>query len=155
MDEENFAPNQALGVADAFTFLDRVLLLNGQMKTKLSRDVVSQYWTDKTNWSYAHKMSIGSKLSEKTLKEVAALQEKPLSRELFAQVLYEITEGKLEIVNEITTFTDIEESPYKEAIVYCNQVGLLKGMNNGKMAPDKTLTRAEMMIVLSKLNELL
>ena len=155
MDEENFAPNQALGVADAFTFLDRVLLLNGQMKTKLSRDIVSQYWTDKTNWSYAHKMSIGSKLSEKTLKEVAALQEKPLSRELFAQVLYEITEGKLEIVNEITTFTDIEESPYKEAIVYCNQVGLLKGMNNGKMAPDKTLTRAEMMIVLSKLNELL
>ena len=40
--EMEFAPSKALTVADTFTFLDRVLLLNDQLETKLPRENVSK-----------------------------------------------------------------------------------------------------------------
>ena len=151
--ESEFAPSRALGVDDTLVFLDRLLLLKHKIETKLSRDIVSQYWSDTNSWSYAHKMSIGSKLEEGTLKELAALKDGPISRGLFAQVLYEVTDGKLESIYEEDTFEDLEGSPYEKALRYCVQTGLLNGVSKTHIVPEKSLTRAEMMTILIRLNK--
>lgn len=151
--EGEFAPNKALVVDDTLAFLDRLLLLNHKIETKLSRDIVSQYWSDTNSWSYAHKISIGSKLEEETLKEIVALEDGTISRGLFAQILYEVTNGKLEGSYEEDTFVDLEGSPYEKALKYCVRAGLLNGVSKTHIAPEKSLTRAEMMTILIRLNE--
>ena len=153
MPDSSFDPSRQLQVADTLTFLDRVLLLNGITEMKLSRGTVEKYITQKDHWAFSSMASTGSKLSETTLKAVSELGDKPFPRELLAQVLYEITEGKLEPVREEIAFGDIADSPYKEAINYCTRTGLLSGMNNSQMAPNKALTRAELIAVLIRLNE--
>ena len=99
--------------------------------------------------------SIASKLSENTLKAIAQTEDKPLTRELVAQVLYEVTKGELKQIKEAKGFTDIAQSPYKEAINYCIGSGLLNGVSATKMNPEKTITRAELATVMMKLNKLL
>ena len=153
MPDGSFAPNAPLQVEDTFTFLDRVLLLHGRTDMKLSRSTVEKYVTDQSHWAFLSMASIGSKLSEETLKSACALEDQPLSRELLAQILYELTEGKLKPVKEAVDFEDIADSPYKDAINYCVRTGLLNGIDNKHMAPKKALTRAELMSVLIRLDE--
>lgn len=153
--QTKFAPDASLQVNDAFTLLDRTLLLNHQVKTKLSREIVSGYWEESPQWAYAHKMSIGSKLQEETLKEVSQLGGKPISRQLLAEILYEVTDGKLERQREAKDFADNGETAYKEALAYCYETGLLEGVTSEQMAPQKILTRAEMMVILTRLSQLL
>ena len=153
MPDGSFAPSVPLQAADAFTFLDRVLLLHGKTEMKLSRSTVEKHITDKSHWAFFSMASIGSKLSEETLKAVSRLGDKPLSRELLAQVLYEITEGKLGSVREEMTFEDIADSPYNKAINYCIRVGLFNGTDSKHMNAEKALTRAELMTILIRLNE--
>ncbi len=150
-----FAPNESVRVNDAFTFLDRMLLLNHQITTQLPRETVSKYWTDSEHWAYGHEMSIGSKLKEETLRNVAKLENEPLSRALLAEVIYEITEGRLERTRNFEGFEDTKETMYEEALKYCYETGVLEGVAEGTMAPQKELTRAEMMVVLMRLNTLL
>lgn len=153
MPDGSFAPNAPLQAADTFSFLDRVLLLNGRTEMKLSRSTVEKYINDKDHWAFLSMASIGSKLSEETLKSISELEDEPLSREYLAQVLYEITQGKLEAVREETDFKDITVSSYKEAINYCIRAGLLSGTDSQHMSPKKALTRAELMTILIRLNE--
>lgn len=80
---------------------------------------------------------IGFKLSPNTLKIISQLDDKPLTRELLAQVLFEITEGKLQEVKEVPTFTDLQSSAYQEAINYCVATGLLNGTSENTMSPQK------------------
>lgn len=80
---------------------------------------------------------IGFKLSPNTLKIISQLDDKPLTRELLAQVLFEITEGKLQEVKEVPTFTDLQSSAYQEAINYCVAAGLLNGTSENTMSPQK------------------
>ena len=151
----SFAPKSSLTQGDTFTFLDRVLLNKGIIEMKLPRTVVEKHVTNKKSWSFPYVASIGSKLSEATLVETCAYTEKGLTRELLAQVLYELTNGKLEVVRTPIAFQDVENSPYKEAIDYCTSVDLLFGTSKTTMEPHRALTRAEMMTVIIKLNELL
>lgn len=80
---------------------------------------------------------IGFKLSPNTLKIISQLDDKPLTRELLSQVLFEITEGKLQEVKEVPTFTDLQSSAYQEAINYCVATGLLNGTSGNTMSPQK------------------
>lgn len=150
-----FVPSEAVKVADTFTFLDRLLLLHDITEMKLSRSTVEKYITDKAHWAFASMASVGSKLNEVTLESVAILGEETLSRELLAQVIYEVTEGKLERKEMGTQFSDIQESSYQEALVYCVETGILQGVGKEMMLPQKALTRAELMTVLIRLDELL
>lgn len=138
---------------DTFTFLDRILLLNQVLEMNLTRTTVEKYITNEEHWAFFNMASIGSKLSEDTLKTISNPGKEPLSRGLLAQVLYEITEGKLMTVRDEVDFVDIADSPYKESINYCTRVGLLSGMDSTHMAPKKALTRAELMSVLIRLDE--
>lgn len=155
MPDGSFAPNNVLKVSDAFTSVNHLLLLNHLTQPRLPRSTVEKYLTNKNHWGFADIASVGSKLSETTLKQISDLGDKPLCRALLAQVLYEVTEGKLERINESVNFEDIADSDYQEAMIYCIQTGLLKGVNQTIMAPEKPLTRAELMMVLIRMNTFL
>lgn len=100
MPNGTFAPNSPLQVADTFVFLDNVLLLNNITEMKLPRSVVEKYITNKNHWAFASMVSIGSKLNESTLEIISNLGDKPLQRELLAQIIYEITEGKIDAIRD-------------------------------------------------------
>ena len=155
MPDGSFAPSSELKVADTFTTLDRYLLVNTFTMPKLSRSTVEKYITNKEHWAFSHMASVGSKLSEQTLKEIANLEDETLSRELLAQVIYEVTEGKFECTDKEVSFKDIEKSTYEAALVYCVQVGILNGVTKELMLPEKALTRAELVVVLMRMNDLL
>ncbi|MDF2614077.1 MAG: S-layer protein [Clostridia bacterium] len=155
MPDGSFAPSDSLKAADTFTFLDRLLLLNDMAMGTLPRSTVEKYIADKEHWAFNHMASIGSKLTEKTLRTVSELGDEPISRELLAQVLYEITKERLKPIREAQAFTDTINSPYKEAISYCVSLGLLNGTGERTMSPQKALSRAELMTVLIRLNDLL
>lgn len=108
MPDATFEPSASLQVGDTFTFLDRVLLLNGITEMKLPRSTVEKYITNKEHWAFANAASIGSKLSEDTLKTVSQLGAQPITRGLLTQVLYEITGGKLNETRESVIFTDTQ-----------------------------------------------
>ncbi|WP_338555832.1 pectinesterase family protein [Paenibacillus sp. KS-LC4] len=153
MPNGTFAPNQSLRTADAFTFLDRVLMRSGLVASSLPRSTVERYVTDKSHWSFYAKASIGAKLSEQTLRAVSSLGEEPITRELLAQVLYEATGGRLDPVRDAQTFADIASSPYREGIEYSVRAGLLNGVSASTMEPDRALTRAEMIAIIVRLSE--
>ncbi|MHC1750205.1 MAG: endo-alpha-N-acetylgalactosaminidase family protein [Cellulosilyticaceae bacterium] len=154
-EDNSFKPNQALGVADTFTFLDRMLLIHDVVTPKLPKSTVEKYVTDKENWAFYPTASIGSKLSEETLKTIMDTKGAPLKRELLAQVIYEVTEGKLPTTLEKQNFKDIKDANHKQAIDYCVMTGILKGTGKTTMSPEKSVTRAEMMAILERLNKLL
>lgn len=154
-EDGTFRPKEALVVADTFTFLNRVMLLNNDIYMNLSRETVEKYVTNKESWAFKDVATISSKLSEKTLKEISPLGNTPLSRELLAQVLFEATQGKLAQSADSINFIDTQNSAYKEAIDYCVRAGLLKGTSANKMEPERALTRAELMTVLVRLNDLM
>ena len=154
MPDGSFIPSGELKVSDTFTSLDRYLLMNSFIEPKLSRSTVEKYITNKDHWAFAHIASVGSKLSEKTLKEIAELKDESLSRGLLAQVIYEVTEGQLKRTDKNVSFIDIAQSPHKEAIIYCVQTGILNGVNKEFMLPEKALTRAELMVILVRMNDI-
>ncbi|ONI40206.1 hypothetical protein AN396_01145 [Candidatus Epulonipiscium fishelsonii] len=148
-----FAPEQELYVADTFTFLDRLLLSNNVLKMNLPRETVEKYVPNKMDWTFYHVASIGSKLSENTLKQVMSSSEDNITRGMFAQILFEITDKQLPKIKYDYNFIDIDNSPYNEAITYCIETGLLCGISQNEMAPNKMLTRAELAAVLVRLDE--
>lgn len=150
-----FKPNKALTVADTLTFLDRVLLSNNQVEMKQSRSTVEKYIKKDRSWSFNHVASIGSKLNDQTLKTVGNLGENYVSRQLLAQILFEVTNGELKKTKPITIFTDTTYSEYEDAIYYCVRTGLLEGTSADKMEPYKPVTRAEMMTILQRLDQAL
>ena len=155
MPDGSFAPDQELNMTDTLVFLDRVLLLNNVTEMKLSRSVVEKYITDKEHWGFANMASTASKLSEETLSTLTKLQDKAITRELLAQVLYEITDANLKQVNQSISFKDTKDSPYQKAIDYCIRAGLIYGMSDEEMGPTNELSRAQLMAVLVRLDELL
>lgn len=154
-EDKTFRPNESLKVADTFTVLNRILLSNDMNNASLPRSIVEKYITDVDHWAFADMASIASKLDEDTLKAIMKVQDKPLTRELVAQVLYEVTEGKLNQVVDKKDFADIADSPYREAIDYCVGSGLLNGVSATKMNPQKSITRAELVTIMTRLNKVL
>lgn len=153
--DETFKPKQELTVADTFTFLDRMLLTNDITAVKLPRSIVENYIYNTKSWAFEHVGSIGSKLSQETLKDIETLDDGNLSRELLAQILYEVTNGDLKKTKSLVWFTDTTYSPYSKAINYCVTRGLLEGTSSHIMSPQKAVTRAEMMTILQRLDKAL
>lgn len=155
MPDGSFAPKQELQVTDTFAFLDRVLLLNGVTEMKLGRSTVEQYVTDTNHWAFGSMASVGSKLTESTLMTVSKLGNEPITRGLLAQILFEITNGNLDLSRDKIAFVDTKNHSYSSAIDYCVQVGLLVGTASDTMSPDKALTRAELMSIVVRLDDML
>ena len=155
MPDGSFDPDAPLQMSDTFTFLDRILLLNGIEAMKLPRSTVEQYITDTDHWAFAHMGSIASKLTEDTLIQVVALGDEPMNRGLLAQIIFELVGDVLPEVREGMRFSDVEDSPYAAAIDFCVKAGLLSGMGDGTMGVDAPITRAQLMSVLIRMNDCL
>ena len=150
-----FKPNKALTVADTFTFLDRILLTHNELAIRQPRSTVERWIEDEESWAFEHVASIGSKLSEKTLRTIGSMDDEYVSRELLAQVLYEVTDGHLKKIKPLVAFTDTYYSAYQDGINYCIRTGLLEGTTSYTMEPTKPVTRAEMMTILQRLDKAL
>lgn len=150
-----FKPNKALTVADTFTFLDRILLTHNELAIRQPRSTVERWIEDEASWAFEHVASIGSKLSEKTLRTIGSMDDEYVSRELLAQVLYEVTDGQLKKTKPLVAFTDTYYSDYQDGINYCIRTGLLEGTTSYTMEPTKPVTRAEMMTILQRLDKAL
>ncbi|OOB80472.1 MAG: hypothetical protein BEN19_04800 [Epulopiscium sp. Nuni2H_MBin003] len=146
-----FNPRQPLVLADTFTFLDRFLLINDITDMKLSRSTVEEYITNENNWAYNSIASIASKLTEDTLMDIAQVGSGAMTRGLLAQVIYELVGNEIESGSITKEFADISASEYKEAIDYCIQAGILNGTSENTMEPEKAVTRAEMVTILSRM----
>lgn len=153
-EDGTFRPSDMLTVKDTFVFLDRVVKNNKVTEFKNPRNIVEKYIVDQESWSYYNVASIGSKISEETL---AKLQKTDtvITRELLAQVIFELTGGNIQGEVTMDTFLDWEACTNKEAVQYCVELGLMKGYPDKTIAPNRALTRAELMSVLARLSILL
>lgn len=153
-EDQTFRPKDVLTVKDTFTFLDRVVKNHKVTKFKNPRSIVEKYITDETSWAHYNVASIGSKISKETL---AQFQDTNtiITRQQLAQVIFELTNGQLEKTAIMGTFKDWSLCTNKEAVQYCVEIGVMTGYPDQTIAPDKSLTRAELMSVLLRIDSLL
>lgn len=147
---DKFDLTKEVSTEEAFTYLSKLLVVNEAVDSKLSVDIVEKY-LDKDSDNFPYLATIGSMLTEDTLKVVSAT--KTMTREIFAEVLKDVT--NLELEEKENTFIDIEESSYKEALKYCYNTGLLIGTTENTMSPKDTITNVQMLNVLSRLDNIL
>lgn len=121
---------------------------------KQPRSIIEIYISDR-NWAFDNVASIYAKLELETIKEIFQLNDNPITRELLAQILYEVTNGELKQTVQKNEFTDIGKYKHQNAINYCISTGILKGVSETTIEPEKPLTRAELMTVLIRLDEML
>lgn len=147
-DGEIFDIKKELTTDESLNYLARLLVVNDAAKSKLDDQTVKKY-LDPEHENFAYLATVGSMLTEDTLKTVSEADS--MSRELFAEVLREVT--SLEVESQETPFTDVNESVYKEALEYCYNAGLLIGTSENTMSPSSTITNGQMLQVLSRLDE--
>lgn len=149
-DDSEFDLKRKLNTEESLTYLARLLVVNDAVDEKLDNKVIEKY-LDKKSDSFKYLATVGSMLKEETLKTIASSN---ITRELFAQVLYEVTNGKIPIDNNIQiSFKDIDQAQYREAIDYCVQTGLLYGTTDNKMIPSESLTNKQMLLILNRLDD--
>lgn len=152
-EDGKFYPESDIKIEDAFKCLDRVLLLNHMETMKLGRSTVELYFKDINMADYPYIGSVASKLQVKTTKNLAAKQlGESLTRQEMAQIIYEITEGKLEVSNEEIYIADIGDNTYEPALNYAVKSGIME-LTNDSITPNANLTKAETMKILMKLNK--
>lgn len=152
-EDGKFYPGSSIKIEDAFKFLDRILLLNHMETMKLGRSTVELYFKDINVADYPYIGSVASKLQVKTTKNLAAKKlGENLTKQEMAQMIYEITEGKLEVNNEEIYIADIDDNTYEPALNYAVKAGLME-LTNDSITPSANLTKAETMKILMKLNK--
>ena len=88
---------------------------------------------------------------------MVALGNEPISRGFLAQILFELLNDELEIDEAyeatLNNYTDIATSPYQEAIEFCISTGLMNGVTSTEVQPEKGLTRAELVVIMERLQK--
>ncbi len=151
MPDGRFNPSASLTYADTSVFLDRVYLLRDVNNTQLNRDEVETYINNKEHWAFEHMAAIASRLDGDTVEMISELGSKPVTREVLAQIIYESLEDKIWMDEELKEYIDIQDSEYKAALEFCIKGGILTGIDDVHMAPEKEVTRAELMTILIRL----
>ena len=145
---EVFDLKKELATDETLTYLSKLLVINNAADSKLDKEVVEKY-LDPNNENFAYLATVGSMLTEDTLKTISETTE--MSRELFAQVLREVT--NIETEDKEVPFTDLDGSTYKEALEYCYNGGILIGTSESTMSPKDIITNKQMLQVLSRLDK--
>ncbi len=148
-----FYPNNDIKFEDALKFLDDVLLLNGIENMKLGRSIVEAYFKDMNMTTYPYIGSIASKLQVNTVKNLGNKHlGQGITKQELAQIIYEVTEGKLEATYNDCDITDIVDNTYELALKYAVKSGLMEPAGKCIM-PSKNLSRAETIKILMKLDK--
>lgn len=151
----SFYPNSNIKFEEALKIMDNVLLLNQIETMKLGRSTIELYFKNLNITDYPYVGSIASKLQIKTLKNIANKQlGDTLTKAEVAQMIYEITEGKLITNPDDIQILDIEDASYEPALVYAVKTELM-ALNGQNISPNKTVTKGEMVQILMKLSKAL
>ncbi len=149
----SFYPNSNIKFEEALKMMDNILLLNEMETMKLGRSTVELYFKNLNTKDYPAVASVASKLQIKSLKNLANKQlGDTLTKAEVAQMIYEITEGKLITSHDNVQIGDIEDTSYEAALVYAVQAGLME-LSGEDISPNKAMTKGEMVEVLVKLNK--
>ena len=158
--DNTFNPKDKINVADTFAFMDRILVNNSKLRMKNTRDVVDGMLPYSDHWSYYNVASILSRLSMSDIHEIinfsSDIYKQEMTREKVAYVLhsilttYDVMPGSSQIA-----FNDAMAIKYSEQVSYCVSLGLFFGDTNGDFNPAATITRAELVSVLIRLDDLL
>ena len=150
-----FEPESSIKIEDALKYLDQVLLLNGINEMKLGRSTIELYYNNISLQEYPHIGSIASKLMISTNKILAEKRiGESLSREHLAQIIYEVTDGRLQVGADDVNLEDTTDNIYASTLKYCVQAGLIETQNNN-VSPAQNVTKAEMIKILMSLNKAL
>lgn len=138
-----FNPDENVTIETMFEYLDKVLLLNNITDMKLSRSNLELYYKNISLVTYPHIGSIASKLQITTNSQIGEKKiGDNLTRQELAQVIYEVTEGKLGTSGTNINIEDIGDTAYENALRYCANTGILTVENNC-ITPSQTVTRRE------------
>lgn len=152
-EDGKFYPDSNIKFEDALQLMDNVLLLNNIETMKLGRTTVELYFKNMNIADYPYIGSIASKLQVKTTKDLASKQlGDSLTRQEMAQMIYEITEGKLEVNNDDVYISDISDHTYEPALTYAVKAGIME-LENECISPNLALTKGETVQILMKLNK--
>lgn len=152
-EDGKFYPDSNMKFEDALKLLDNVLLLNNMETMKLGRSTVELYFKNMNIADYPYIGSVASKLQVKTTKDLANKQlGETLTRQEMAQIIYEITEGKLEVNHDDIYISDISDNTYEPALTYAVKAGIIS-LENESISPNEVLTKGETVQMLMKLNK--
>lgn len=148
--------DNVLTFADSYTAYDRLLLANNLVKMNIGRDVVDTVSVNINDaWYYYAVKSILSKYaSDNIMKANTSNLTKVITREEVAQILFNSLEGRIEEVQPMINYSDLYQSNNVRALEFCTKAGILVGFN-GKVNPKGSLTRAEFMTILDRVDTLL
>lgn len=155
-----YKPKQNIAVSDTFTFLDRILVNNGKIQMLNTRSYVDNLLDSKTHWSYYSVASILSKLNPtvvSTLPKVTSYDQE-LTREEVAIILYDLLNQygyQAKSSNAASIYKDLNDIHDVKSVSYCTDLGLFKGDNLNNFNPSQKITRAELVAVLIRFDNLL
>lgn len=155
-----FGPKNYISVSDTLTFMDRILVANNKIKMIHTRDYIDTILKNKEHWAYYNVASILSKLDKGVIATLGLDNGDPydiqLTREQVALILEDIlTQYNIQSKALQLSFVDEANISYKQEVQYCVSLGLFYGDNTGHFLPDKKITRAELVSVLLRLDDLL
>lgn len=155
-EDGSYRPNDTVTLAQALVFLDRTVKNHPYTKMNWPRTEVEKMLPKTDYWAYPHIASIASKVDAKTLPLINPTSyNNPITKEILAQLIYALTNQKLPAVTTSGNYRDIHTTSYPQALRYCLRAGLLQGTTPSYIKPKDTLTRGELTVILSRLNELL
>lgn len=112
--------------------------------SKPFKDVAESAWYgDAVDFVTSHELFFGTK-KDKFSPEVS------MTRGMFAQVMYRL-EDKPTTTNS-NAFADVKKSDYfADAVAWASQNDIISGVGNGKFAPNKPITKEELLVMLYRL----
>ena len=140
----SFEPNSYLTRAEAATIIARILELDTASSNETLYIDVNYHWA-KNSINALTKTGLMEGYEDKTFKP-----DKHITREEMAKILY-LLEEKL-VAKEDISFSDVKEARWSyKYIIGMAKKGILKGYEDGTFRPEKSITRAEIAVILERM----
>lgn len=140
----SFEPNSYLTRAEAVTIISRILELDTTSSNEILYIDVNYHWA-KNSINALTKTGLMEGYADKTFKP-----DKYVTREEMAKILY-LLEAKLEVKGDIK-FSDVKETRWSyKYIIDMARKCIFKGYGDGTFRPEKSITRAEIAVILERM----
>ncbi|WP_313559174.1 S-layer homology domain-containing protein [Ruminiclostridium cellobioparum] len=155
--DNQFKPDNKVTNSEFLAMLSKTLLIKEQaLKTDRSEMMYNGLNQNDPMYNYAASVLVNVRPIYSTLVFGNIMSGKEtITRGEVAELLMALTQGKLERKVKKYNFKDLDEKPHEDALRYCIETGIFNGGGNNMILGEKTLTRAEMLVVMNRLSELL
>ncbi len=157
--DKQFKPNKKVTNNEFLTMLSKTLLMKQQSHSiKIDRNKMIYAGINKNEAGYNYAASILINIrpifSSLVFGEHMNTQGS-ITRGEVAEIIMALTEGKLDRKVNKYYFKDLKDGKHENALKYCIEAGIYSGCGNNKILGEKSLTRAEMLVIMNRLNEIL